>query len=101
MESVVGNQTFIFLLNFDINVIILGNALDDLILEDSLGLSSALDRDSESPGVSNSISVGLASSAGLLGSSAPVNIPNARSGLVSGFSPTSNSPLQPFLNATR
>ncbi|XP_049817864.1 putative E3 ubiquitin-protein ligase UNKL isoform X3 [Aethina tumida] len=80
---------------------VVGNALDDLILEDSLGLSSALDRDSESPGVSNSISVGLASSAGLLGSSAPVNIPNARSGLVSGFSPTSNSPLQPFLNATR
>ncbi|XP_049817862.1 putative E3 ubiquitin-protein ligase UNKL isoform X1 [Aethina tumida] len=79
---------------------VVGNALDDLILEDSLGLSSALDRDSESPGVSNSISVGLASSAGLLGSSAPVNIPNARSGLVSGFSPTSNSPLQPFLNAT-
>lgn len=77
-----------------------GNALDELNLEDSLNLTGALDRDLEadSPTVSNSISVGLASS-GLLGSSAPVNIPNSsRSGL-GGFSPTNNSPLQPFLSA--
>ncbi|XP_018574753.1 RING finger protein unkempt homolog isoform X2 [Anoplophora glabripennis] len=82
---------------------VVGNALDELNLEDSLNLSGALDRDidADSPTVSNSISVGLASSAGLLGSSAPVNIPSStRSGL-SGFSPTSNSPLQPFLSATR
>ncbi|XP_074027508.1 RING finger protein unk isoform X1 [Leptinotarsa decemlineata] len=82
---------------------VVGNALDEISLEDSLNLSGALDRDldTDSPTVSNSISVGLASSAGLLGSSAPVNIPSsARSGL-SGFSPTSNSPLQPFLSATR
>ncbi|XP_031353673.1 RING finger protein unkempt isoform X1 [Photinus pyralis] len=73
---------------------VVGNALDELQLDDALNLS-ALDRDleSESTSVTNSISVGLASSAGLLGSSAPVNIPGARTGLVGGFSPTSNSPL--------
>ncbi|CAH0564404.1 unnamed protein product [Brassicogethes aeneus] len=74
------------------------SVVDELILED-LNLST-LDRDSDSPNVSNSISVGLASSAGLLGSSAPVNIPNARAAL-GGFSPTGNSPLQPFLSAAR
>ena len=42
--------------------------------------------------MSNSISVGLASS-GLLCSSAPVNIPGARNSL-GAFSPTNNSPLQ-------
>lgn len=75
-----------------------GNALDELSIDD---LQGALDREleSESPAVSNSISVGLAS-AGLLVSSAPVNIPAApRSGL-GGFSPTNNSPLASFLNAT-
>lgn len=67
--------------------------MDELQLDD-LNLSS-LDRELEtaSPSVSNSISVGLASSAGLLGSTAPVNIPGARTGL-GAFSPTSNSPLQ-------
>lgn len=81
-----------------------GNAIDDLHLDDPLNLSS-LDRDLDidSPSVSNSISVGLASS-GLLGSSAPVNIPgSARSGL-GAFSPTTNSPLHlhsNFLSATR
>lgn len=47
---------------------ILGNALDELNLDD-LNFSGALDRDLEtgSPTVSNSISVGLASSANLLG----------------------------------
>lgn len=73
---------------------------------EDLNLSS-LDRelDTGSPTVSNSISVGLASS-GLLGSSAPVNIPGSvsRSGLGS-FSPSTNSPLQQlqsnFLNAAR
>lgn len=86
-------------------MVISGNALDDLHLEDSLNLSS-LDRELEtgSPTVSNSISVGLASS-GLLCSSAPVNIPgSARTGL-STFSPTTNSPLQQiqsnFLSAAR
>jgi hypothetical protein len=84
---------------------VVGNALDELSLDDPLNLSG-LERDleSESPTVTNSISVGLASS-GLLGSSAPVNIPgSARTGL-GGFSPTSNSPLQQlhgsFLSAAR
>lgn len=79
--------------------------MDELSLDDPLNLSG-LERDleSESPTVTNSISVGLASS-GLLGSSAPVNIPgSARTGL-GGFSPTSNSPLQQlhgsFLSAAR
>ncbi|CAH1110075.1 unnamed protein product [Psylliodes chrysocephalus] len=79
---------------------VVGNALDELNLDD-LNLSGALDRDldTDSPTVSNSISVGLASSAGLLGSSAPVNIPGStRSGL-GGFSPQGNSPMQPFLSA--
>lgn len=74
-------------------------------MDDQLNLSG-LERELEtdSPTVSNSISVGLASS-GLLGSSAPVNIPGStRSGL-GAFSPTTNSPLQQlqgsFLSATR
>lgn len=73
---------------------ILGNALDELHLDNPLNLAS-LDRDldTESPTVSNSISVGLASS-GLLGSSAPVNIPGAQRSGLGAFSPTSNSPLQ-------
>lgn len=61
---------------------LVGTALDDLHLDDSLNLD--LD---EPQSVSNSISVGLASS-GLLGSSAPVNIPGAARHT---FSP--NSPL--------
>ncbi|XP_050298440.1 putative E3 ubiquitin-protein ligase UNKL [Anthonomus grandis grandis] len=80
---------------------VVGNALDELNLDD-LALTGALDRDLEtdSPTVSNSISVGLASSAGLLGSSAPVNIPSAGPRTLGGFSPNS-SPLQPFLSASR
>lgn len=81
------------------------NTLDDLHLDDTLNLSG-LDRDLESDAqnVSNSISVGLASS-GVLGSSAPVNIPGCtRSGLGT-FSPNTNSPLQHlpsnFLSAAR
>ncbi|ENN76943.1 hypothetical protein D910_07075, partial [Dendroctonus ponderosae] len=78
----------------------LGNALDELNLDD-LNLSGALDRDLEndSPTVSNSISVGL-SSAGLLGSSAPVNIPSSAPRTLGCFSPN-NSPMQSFLSATR
>ncbi|CAH1116099.1 unnamed protein product [Phaedon cochleariae] len=80
---------------------LVGNALDDLNLEESLNFSGALDRDldADSPTVSNSISVGLASSAGLLGTSAPVNIPSSTRPGLGGFSPTSNSPMQPFLSA--
>ncbi|XP_022916199.1 RING finger protein unkempt isoform X2 [Onthophagus taurus] len=87
---------------------VVGNALDELHIEDPLNLAS-LDRDLErdSPTVTNSISVGLATS-GLLGSSAPVNIPGAQrsgGGAPLAFSPTSNSPLQQlnssFLSATR
>ncbi|XP_057659912.1 putative E3 ubiquitin-protein ligase UNKL isoform X2 [Diorhabda carinulata] len=82
---------------------VVGNALEELNLEDSLNLSGALDRDldADSPTVSNSISVGLASSAGLLGSSAPVNIPGSTRSALGGFSPQGNSPMQPFLSATR
>ncbi|XP_072395937.1 RING finger protein unkempt [Diabrotica undecimpunctata] len=81
---------------------VVGNALDDLNLEDSLNLSGALDRDldTDSPTVSNSISVGLASS-GLLGSSAPVNIPGSTRAGLGGFSPQGNSPMQTFLSAAR
>ncbi|KAK9759031.1 Core histone H2A/H2B/H3/H4 [Popillia japonica] len=73
---------------------VVSNALDELHLDNPLNLAS-LDRDldTESPTVSNSISVGLASS-GLLGSSAPVNIPGAQRSGLGAFSPTSNSPLQ-------
>lgn len=70
---------------------ILGNALDDMHLDDPLNLSGALDRDldSSSPTLTNSISVGLASS-GLLSGSAPVNIPRSSRA----FSPSTASPLQ-------
>lgn len=78
---------------------VVGNALDEMNLEDPLHLGS-LDRDLErdSP-VTNSISVGLATS-GLLGSSAPVNIPGASRNSFGTFSsPTANnSPLQQLHN---
>lgn len=69
-----------------------GNALDELRLDDALGLVDSI-RESNSP-INNSISAGLASS-GLLGSSAPVNIPgmNDRS-VLTNFSPSTSSPLQ-------
>lgn len=70
---------------------VVGKALDGLGLEDSLNLSGALDRDADSPSGTNSISVGL--SAGILGSSAPVNIPGAERSALGAFSPNS-SPLQ-------
>lgn len=75
-----------------------GNALDELHLDD-LNLTS-LDRELEveSPTVSNSISVGLAS-AGLLSSSTPVNIPGATRPALGGFSPSNNSPLQQLHNS--
>ncbi|XP_076255239.1 RING finger protein unk isoform X2 [Rhynchophorus ferrugineus] len=80
---------------------VVGNALDELNLDD-LNLTGALDRelDTDSPTVSNSLSVGLVSSTGLLGSSAPVNIPSSASRALTGFSPNS-SPMQPFLSTTR
>nr|CAD7396093.1 unnamed protein product [Timema poppensis] len=77
---------------------VVGNALEDLNLDEPLNLAASLDKDIEndSPSVSNSISAGLVSS-GLLGSSAPVNIPgsslNDRSTL-GNFSPSTSSPLQ-------
>ncbi|CAG9767153.1 unnamed protein product [Ceutorhynchus assimilis] len=79
---------------------VVGNALDEINLDD-FNLTGALDRDmdTDSPTVANSISVGLASSAGLLGSSAPVNIPSSAPRTLGGFSPTNNSPLQPYLAA--
>lgn len=71
----------------------LGSALDELHLDDPLNLVESIHRDTNSP-ISNSISAGLASS-GLLGSSAPVNIPgmNERS-VLTNFSPSTSSPLQ-------
>ncbi|XP_011298449.1 RING finger protein unkempt isoform X4 [Fopius arisanus] len=77
---------------------VVGNALDELHLDDPLNLVDSIHRDSNSP-ISNSISAGLASS-GLLGSSAPVNIPGMaeRSGL-SNFSPSTSSPLQQLQSA--
>ncbi|XP_033178736.1 RING finger protein unkempt isoform X5 [Bombus impatiens] len=72
---------------------VVGNALDELHLDDPLNLVESIHRDTNSP-ISNSISAGLASS-GLLGSSAPVNIPgmNERS-VLTNFSPSTSSPLQ-------
>ncbi|PBC28731.1 RING finger protein unkempt [Apis cerana cerana] len=69
------------------------SALDELHLDDPLNLVESIHRDTNSP-ISNSISAGLASS-GLLGSSAPVNIPgmNERS-VLTNFSPSTSSPLQ-------
>ncbi|XP_049868778.1 putative E3 ubiquitin-protein ligase UNKL isoform X2 [Pectinophora gossypiella] len=71
---------------FDTTVLteVVGNALDDLHLEDPLNLVASLDRD-------------LSDGEGLLGGSAPVNIPQPRPTL-RGFSPpTGGSPLPPFL----
>lgn len=84
--------------NIIITFHVTGNALDELHLDD-LNLTS-LDRelDVESPTVSNSISVGLAS-AGLLSSSTPVNIPGATRQTLGGFSPSNNSPLQQLHNS--
>ncbi|GFG31266.1 hypothetical protein Cfor_03270 [Coptotermes formosanus] len=89
---------------------VVGNALEDLNLDEPLNLAASIDKDleSDSPTVSSSISAGLASS-GMLGSSAPVNIPgsalNDRSTLGSNFSPSTSSPLQQlqsgFLSAAR
>lgn len=72
--------------------------MDELHLDDPLNLVDTIHRDTNSP-ISNSISAGLASS-GLLGGSAPVNIPGMaeRSGL-SNFSPATSSPLQHLQSA--
>lgn len=69
---------------FDATVLqeVVGNALDDLHLDDPLNLVASLDRD-------------LSDGEGLLAGSAPVNIPQSRSTLR--FSPPSSSPLPPFL----
>ncbi|XP_077259899.1 RING finger protein unk isoform X7 [Temnothorax americanus] len=72
---------------------VLGNALDELHLDDPLNLVDSIHRDTNSP-IGNSISAGLASS-GLLGSSAPVNIPGmAERSVLTNFSPSTSSPLQ-------
>lgn len=71
-----------------------GNALDELHLDDPLNLVDSIHtRDTNSP-IGNSISAGLASS-GLLGSSAPVNIPGmTERSVLTNFSPSTSSPLQ-------
>ncbi|XP_075231657.1 RING finger protein unk isoform X2 [Lycorma delicatula] len=87
---------------------VVGNPLDDLHLDEQLGLVASIDRDYETGSpttVSNSISAGLASS-GLLGSSAPVNIPGSSNNSLAGqFSPSASSPLHHlhsgFLSASR
>ncbi|XP_075973201.1 RING finger protein unk [Anticarsia gemmatalis] len=73
---------------FDTTVLqeVVGNALprDDMHLDDPINLVASLDRD-------------LSDGEGLLGGSAPVNIPQARNAL-RGFSPPAGgSPLPPFL----
>lgn len=78
---------------------VVGSALEDLDLnlDDPFSLAASLDNDLEtdSPTISNSISAGLAS-AGMLGSSAPVNIPGStlsdRNSL-GNFSPSTYDPL--------
>lgn len=75
-----------------------GNALDELHLDDPLNLVDSIHRDTNSP-ISNSISASLASS-GLLGSSAPVNIPGmAERSVLTNFSPSTSSPLQQLQTA--
>ncbi|XP_074099051.1 RING finger protein unk isoform X8 [Cotesia typhae] len=77
---------------------VVGNALDELHLDDPLNLVDSIHRETSSP-ISNSISAGLASS-GLLGSSAPVNIPGmAERSVLSNFSPSTSSPLQNLQSA--
>ncbi|XP_029175023.1 RING finger protein unkempt homolog isoform X7 [Nylanderia fulva] len=73
---------------------VVGNALDELHLDDPLNLVDSIHtRDTNSP-IGNSISAGLASS-GLLGSSAPVNIPGmTERSVLTNFSPSTSSPLQ-------
>ena len=72
--------------------------MDDLHLDDPLSLVDSIHRDTSSP-ISNSISAGLASS-GLLGSSAPVNIPGiTERSVLSNFSPSTSSPLQHLQSA--
>ncbi|KAL6441843.1 hypothetical protein ACFW04_002335 [Cataglyphis niger] len=69
------------------------NALDELHLDDPLNLVDSIHRDTNSP-IGNSISAGLASS-GLLGSSAPVNIPGmTERSVLTNYSPSTSSPLQ-------
>ncbi|KAK9508815.1 hypothetical protein O3M35_006280 [Rhynocoris fuscipes] len=82
---------------------VMGNALD---LKESLGLVG-MDRDfeSDSPTISSSISAGLASS-GMLGTSAPVNIPRSgHNSCLGSFSPSRASPLHHlqsgYLSASR
>ncbi|XP_047498642.1 RING finger protein unkempt homolog isoform X2 [Penaeus chinensis] len=77
---------------------VVGSALEDLNLDEPLNIAASLDRELEveSNSISNSISTGLANS-GLLGSSAPVNIPGSSfqqdrsGGLISNPSPSSTS----------
>ncbi|XP_043485033.1 RING finger protein unkempt homolog isoform X4 [Leptopilina heterotoma] len=77
---------------------VVGNALDDLHLDDPISIVDSIHRDTNSP-ISNSISAGLASS-GLLGSSAPVNIPGMSDrSVLSNFSPSTSSPLQHLQSA--
>ncbi|XP_014241173.1 RING finger protein unkempt [Cimex lectularius] len=87
------NNSILSSLHFDPSDI-LGNPLEDLHVDEPLGFVG-MDRDFEtdSPTISNSITAGLASS-GMLGTSAPVNIP--RSDQNSGYgsiSPTKRSPF--------
>lgn len=82
-----------------VSFVFLGNALDELHLDDPLNVVESIHRDTNSP-ISNSISAGLASS-GLLGSSAPVNIPGmAERSVLSNFSPSTSSPLQQLQSAS-
>nr|XP_045594519.1 RING finger protein unkempt homolog isoform X4 [Procambarus clarkii] len=76
---------------------VVGSALEDLNLDEPLNIAASLDRELEveNNSLSNSISSGLASS-GLLGSSAPVNIPGSSfqersGGLLTNPSPSSTS----------
>lgn len=79
--------------------VVSGNALDELHLDDPLNLVESIHRDTNSP-IGNSISAGLASS-GLLGSSAPVNIPGmTERSVLTNFSPSTSSPLQQLQTAS-
>ncbi|XP_063886090.1 RING finger protein unkempt homolog isoform X1 [Scylla paramamosain] len=77
---------------------VVGSALEDLNLDEPLNIAASLDREleNESNSLNNSISSSFANS-GLLGSSAPVNIPGSSfqersGGLITNPSPSTSSP---------
>ncbi|XP_067136704.1 RING finger protein unkempt isoform X1 [Centruroides vittatus] len=72
---------------------VVGNALDDLNL-DEINVEASLDRDLEN----ETNSINNTSSSGLLGASAPMNIPQSDNRVLSNLSPPVSSPLPHMLH---